>query len=199
MKNASAILAIIGLALTPWAAAAQAQANQPAAPAAQTAQAAPAVIPPDQQPTKEQLAKLFAVMHLREQVQAFEKMMPSVIQRQLHTQMEQTLAKLAPDVQPTPQQQAQLEAILNKYMQKAFNIYPYDDMIADMTTVYQRHISGSDVEAIIAFYSSPAGQDFLNQQPIIMKEFMPIAMQREQKGAGELTDEMTQEVLALKR
>ena len=210
MQNAYGILAIIGLALTPWAPAAQAQANQPTAPAAQpgspsaglgrrggqAAEAAPALISPDQQPTKEQMAKLFEVMHVREQLQAFQKMMPAVIQRQLHAQMEQTLAKLAPAVQPTPEQEAQLEAILNKYMQKAFNIYPYDDMIADMTTVYQRHISRSDVEAIIAFYSSPAGQDLLTQQPVIMKEFLPIAIQHEQTGAAELTVEMTQELNA---
>ncbi len=194
MKNAFSILAVIGLALTPWAVAAQAPANQPAA---QPAEAAPAIVPPDQQPTREQVAKLFEVMQVRQQVQTFEKMMPSVIQRQLHTQMEQTLAKMSPTVQPTPQQEAQLEALLNKYMQKSFNIYPYDDMISDLTAVYRRHISRADVDAIIAFYSSPAGQDLLNQQPVIMKEFMPIAMQREQKGAADLTDEMTQELDAL--
>ncbi len=192
MRNAYGILAVIGLALIPWAAAAHAQTNPPAAPAAQPAETAPALIPPDRQPTKEQMAKLFEVMQVHQQVQAFEKMMPSVIQRQLHAQMEQTLAQL--DVQPTPGQQTQLEALLNKYMQKSFDIYPYDEMISDLTVVYQRHISGSDVDAITTFYSSPAGQHLLTQQPVIMKEFMPIAMQHEQKGAAQLTDEMTQEL-----
>jgi uncharacterized protein len=194
MRNAYGILVSIGLAILPWAPAAHAQTNPPAAPAAQPAEPQPALIPPDQQPTKEQLARLFEVMQVRQQVQAFEKLMPSVIQRQLHAQLEQTLARQAPDLQPSPQQQAQIEALLNKYMQKSFDIYPYDDMIADLTTVYQRHISAGDVDAIIAFYSSPAGRHLLSQQPVIMREFMPVATQHEQKGAAQLTDEMTQEL-----
>lgn len=199
MRSAYGILAVVGLALSLWAAAAQAQANPAPAPAAQPAETAPALIPPAQQPTKEQMAKLFEVMQVRQQVQAFEKMMPAVIQRQLHTQMQKTLAKQAPDVQLTPQQQGQIEALLNKYMQRAFNIYPYDDMISDLTTVYQRHISRTDVDAIIAFYSSPAGQHLLTQQPVIMKEFMPMAMQHEQKGTAQLADEMTRELDVLIR
>jgi len=29
-------------------------------------------------------------------------------------------------------------------------------MLDDMTVVYQRHVSSTDVDALIAFYSSPA-------------------------------------------
>jgi hypothetical protein len=197
MRNVYGILAVIGLALTPWAAAAQAQAKPSAAPAAQPADAAAATVPPDQQATKEQMVKFFEAMHLREQMQAMEKMMPAMIQRQLHAQLEQRLANLPNAAHLTPQQEAQVEALVNQYMQKTFDIYPYDEMVADMTTIYQRHISRSDVEAAIAFYSSPAGQDLLNQQPVIMKEFMPIVMQHEQEGTAELADELTQKLEAL--
>jgi len=61
------------LVLAPWAVA-QAPAGQPAAsPASAT------VIPPDQQPTKEQLAKLFELIRVREQVQSVLKMMPAMV------------------------------------------------------------------------------------------------------------------------
>lgn len=200
MKNALATLLVIGLVFLAPPGRAQANQSNPAIPAGPaTSAAAPAAttIPPDQQATKDQIAKLFEVMKVRQQVQNFQKMMPAIIQRQLHVQMEQTLAKQAAGVQPTPQQEAQLQAVFDEYMQKSFTIYPYDDMISDLTTVYQRHISRSDVDAIIAFYNSPAGQDLLNQQPLIMQEFMPIVMQRERKGAAELSNEMAQEVDAL--
>ncbi len=63
---------------------------------------------------------------------------------------------------------------MGKYIQKAMTIYSAEDMIEDMTAVYQRHLTGADVDAMIAFYSSPAGQHLLDAQPSIMKEYMPI-------------------------
>ncbi len=42
-------------------------------------QPAPTQIPVDQQPSKEQLAKLFAVMHLSEQIKTLTQMMPAMI------------------------------------------------------------------------------------------------------------------------
>jgi uncharacterized protein len=67
-------------------------------------------------------------------------------------------------------------------------------MISDMTTVYQHHLSKADVDAMIAFYSSPAGQHLLNAQPAIMKEYMPIVMQRQRQATDQLTEEMQKDL-----
>lgn len=189
MRRPYWILAAIVLVLAPWTAFAHAQANHPATPAP-APKTTPAVLPPDQQPTPEQLAKLFQVMRIREQYQSLMKMIPSSTQQQLRANMDEIYKKLPAGQQPTPQQQADLERLMNQYMQKALNIYPIDEMLSDMGTIYQRHLSKTDVDALIAFYGSPAGQHLLDAQPVIMREYMPLVMQRVQKSTAELTDEM---------
>jgi hypothetical protein len=180
----AAVMAI-GLALAPWAAA-QAAAEPPA----QTA----ATVSPDQQPTREQLARLFEVMRLRQQLQGYMKMMPGMIQQQMRTQFKEMAAKAPGGEALKPEQQEAMEKILNRYMEKAINIFTIDEMIDDMSGLYQRHLSRADVDAFIAFYSSPAGQHLLDQQPVIMQEYMPIVMKRAQERTKSLTEELTAEL-----
>lgn len=46
-----------------------------------------------------------------------------------------------------------------------------------ITRVYQKHLSTEDAAAAIAFYKTPAGQDFLAVQPIMEKEFQEAGRQ----------------------
>ena len=49
---------------------------------------------------------------------------------------------------------------------------PYtDDMIVDLSEIYQRHMTRKDVDACLAFYSSDAGQRMVGLQPAIVKEW----------------------------
>jgi hypothetical protein len=172
----------------------QAQALAQAQTAAAPAQSGSETIPQDQQATREQLDRLFEVMRLRQQMQATMKAIPAMIQQQLHSQMNDMYAKLPGGGKPTPEQQAKLEEIMNKYIQRAATLYSPDDMMGDITAVYQRHMSKSDVDAYIAFYSSPAGQHLLDAQPKIMQEYMPVVMGRVQKASANLTNDMTKEL-----
>lgn len=178
----------IGLALAPWAAA------QPAAEPQSQTPAPTATVSPDLQPTREQLAKLFEVMRLRQQLQGYLKMMPGMIQQQMRTQFKEMAAKAPGGEALKPEQQEALEKILNRYMEKAINIFTIDEMIDDMSGLYQRHLSRSDVDAFIAFYSSPAGQHLLDEQPVIMQEYMPLVMKRAQERTKTLTEELTAEL-----
>lgn len=153
-------------------------------------------IPPGQIPNKEQLAKLFEVMRLRDQMQGLMNTIPAMVKAQVQSQMGDIMAKLAPGAQLTDDQQAQLAALITKYVDKATNVYTIDTMISDMTTVYQHHLSKADVDAMIAFYASPAGQHLLNAQPAIMKEYTPIVMQRQRQATDQLTEEMQKDLEA---
>jgi hypothetical protein len=164
------------------------------APADQSAAATTAaVIPPDQQPTKEQLTKLFELMRVHQQVQSMLTMMQSMMQQQLSAQTKERAGKLGGG-SLTADQQAAIAKISDKYMQKAFNLFTIDELLDDMAGVYQRHISRSDVEAMIAFYSSPAGQHLLDAQPVILKEYMPVVMQRVQERSKALGEEESKEM-----
>ncbi len=191
MNNQCKFAAVIGfgLALCPWTVFAQAPA---AAPAPETATAA--VITSDQQPTKEQLNKLFEVMHLKDQMQSMMKMMPTLIQQQMKEQQKQFTSKL-PGGALKPEQQEDISKVMNKYMEKALSAYSIDQMLDDMAAIYQRHLSREDVDAYIAFYGSPAGQHLLNLTPVMMQEYMPMAMKRMQESTKTLTDDMTKEML----
>jgi len=122
------------------------------------------------------------------------KMLPTVVQQQMHAQMKEILASVPSATQPTADQQAAIDKLMNKYMEKALSIYPLDEMIDDAVTVYQRHVSRSDVDAYIAFYSSPPGQHLLDAQPVIMHEYMPMVMQRVEERSKELNDEMVKDL-----
>ena len=50
--------------------------------------------------------------------------------------------------------------------------FPVDAMLSDMIPVYQRHFTKSEIDALIAFYSSPPGQKFLHEMPAVTAETM---------------------------
>ena len=45
-----------------------------------------------------------------------------------------------------------------------------------MVPVYQHHFTRTDVDQMITFYSSPVGQKFVNEQPLITQETFPKIM-----------------------
>jgi hypothetical protein len=190
MKKAVCITALLGIMLMPCAVFAQAPAVQPAA----TPEAAAATIPADQQPTKEQLLKLFELMKVRDQLASVTKMMPALVQQQMQAQMEQ-MKKEHPEMGAmSDEQQQQAATVMNKFMTKVFDIYPADEMIGDMAAIYQRHLTRADVDGIIAFYSSPAGQHMVAMAPVVMQEYMPLVMQRMQERTKPLIEEMSKEM-----
>jgi hypothetical protein len=168
---------------------------QPGAQAAPEAQAQPqiAVIPTDDQPSKEQLDRLFEVMQLRKQMAAIIKTLPTMMQQQISQQIK-TLAAGSSGAALTPDQQAAVDKLMKKYMEKALSLYPADEMINDLSSIYQRHLSKEDVETVIAFYSSPAGQHMLELSPAVMKEYMPLVMSRMQERSKALTEEMKKDL-----
>jgi len=168
---------------------AQAPATQPAQSGPKTA-AIQASIPLEQQATREQLTKLFEVMRLRQQFDDMMRALPAVVQQQVRMQMDQLTAKMPGGQKLTAEQQKALDKLMNKYMERSRTLYPADEMIADAISVYQRHMTREDADAYIAFFSSTAGQHLLDAQPAIMKEYLPIAMDRAERRTHALTIEM---------
>ena len=164
------------------------------APVTRKVAASEAFVPVEQRATKEQLKKLFEVMRLRQQFEDMMKVLPSVVQQQIRAQMTQLKATMPETKQMTPEQQKSLGRIMNKYMEKATTLYPADEMIDDAISVYQKHMTQEDAEAYLTFFSSPPGQHFLDAQPAIMKEYMPIAMERAQRRTQALTADLAKDV-----
>ena len=166
--------------------------TQPASPDVQ-AETQARVIAPDDQPSHEQLARLFEVMQLKQQLANMTKTLPAMMQQQISQQMKSMTTSM-PGGSMTPEQQAAFDKLMKKYMEKAMSLYPADEMIADMSSIYQRHLSKEDVDTMIAFYVSPAGQHLLELTPVAMKEYIPLVMGKMQERTKALTDEMKKDM-----
>ena len=153
-----------------------------------------ATIPEDQQATKEQLARLFEVMRIKQQLAASTRTMPALVQQQFQEQLQQMQKDNPQLASLTEEQQQAMKALMGKFMERAMTLYGSDEMIADMTSLYQKHLSRTDADATIAFYSTPAGQHLLDMLPAIMQEFMPTVMQKTQGRITPLILEMTKEM-----
>ncbi|HKF49732.1 MAG TPA: DUF2059 domain-containing protein [Terracidiphilus sp.] len=151
-------------------------------------------VPPDQQATKEQIEKFFEVARMHKQLDQMLNMLPEIIAQSFRDQMKSVNDQLPPGKRLMPEDQAALQKVMNKYMQQALTIYSVDEMIADAVPVYQRHLSKSDADAVIAFYRSSAGQRLLDEQPAILQEYMPIVTSHMQERSKRLTDEMNAEI-----
>lgn len=157
-------------------------------------QAAAKPVPADQQPTKEQLTRLFEVMRLREQMKSMRQIVPSMVEQQIKSATSQVEAEVAAGTKLTPEQDEKMQQVMKKYVGKAMDLYPADEMLSDMGEIYQRHLSKDDVDGMIAFYSSPAGQHLLDAQPTISQEFMPMMLSKVRLRSQELTKEMMAEM-----
>src|SRR5580693_2523542 len=113
-------------------------------------------------PSKEDVQKLFDVMASREQMA---QMMQQVF-AQARTLNRDEIKKRHPDITA-----AQL-ASMDRQSEELMKNFPLDEMLSDMIPVYQRHFTKSEIEALTAFYSSPAGQKFLHEMPAVTSETM---------------------------
>ena len=68
----------------------------------------------------------------------------------------------------TPEQLAKVDALADQ----AFVDFPIDDIIAAIVPIYQRHLTKTDLEAVVKFYKSPPGQRILKELPAMMAEGM---------------------------
>jgi hypothetical protein len=177
-----------------------AESQSPAsAPTDQAASGTTAVIPLAEQPSKEQLAKLIEVMQLRKLYQNSFKAMQAMMQQQVQAQAKEMAAKATGSNSLSPEQQAAIEKLQLAMMEKVSGLLSVDEMIDDMASAYQRHLSRSDVDAMIAFYSSPAGKHLLEQQPIIMQEYMPVVMKRLQERMKPLLEEQKKAIEEIRK
>jgi hypothetical protein len=133
-------------------------------------------------------------MGVRELVASLSKTLPALMQQQITAQMKQ-MQQNNPALASLTERQQAISKFTNKFMERASDLYKSDEMIADMTALYQKYLTRSDVDGIIAFYGPPAGQRLLDIQPVIMQEYLPLVMQRMQDRVKTLTDEMQKELM----
>jgi len=118
--------------------------------------------------SKEDVKKLFDVMASREQM--------AQMMQQLFAQMRslnrEELKKKHPDISD-----AELRR-MDRESEDLIKNFPLDAMLDAMIPVYQRHFTKSEIDALTAFYTSPAGQKFLHEMPAVTSETMRVVYPR---------------------
>jgi len=112
--------------------------------------------------TREDIQKYLDVMHSHDMMAQMMNAMTPSLHKMVHDQYLKDQDKLPAD----------FEERTNKMMDDMFHNMPFDDMTAAMVPIYQRHLTKGDVNALLAFYSSPTGQKMLHDLPAIMSESM---------------------------
>jgi hypothetical protein len=132
-------------------------------------------IPADQQASDAQLNKLLDVTQARPQYQKIKQMMESSLKQQIAQEL-LTPTQTDDGKALTDEQQETYNKAARSYMNRVSDLVTSDEVLEQIIDVYKRHLSRSDVEATIAFYSSDAGKHMMTQQPIMMQEIMSTEM-----------------------
>jgi hypothetical protein len=125
---------------------------------------------------REDIVRLFDAMHIKEQVRSTMDLMAA----QMKQMTRESLKEHFP--QASVEDFAKADAISGEMLKD----YPIDGMVDDIIPVYQKHLTKADVEAMLAFYSTPTGQKLLREQPEIATESMQAISGRMQQSFEEM-------------
>jgi len=138
---------------------------------------------PDVPATKDDILNLFQVMDTHDQMR---EVMQQVIQQMASLNREELKRRHAG---VSEEQLAEMDREFNEFAKT----YPVDQLMADMVPVYQKHLSKADVDAMIAFYSSPTGKKLLHEMPAMTSEGIQAAYPRIQKNLDDIMNRVEQE------
>jgi hypothetical protein len=154
-------------------------------------------IPEGQRASREQIDKLFEALRLRDQLNKTMEMTSVAVKAGIQQAMEEQKQKSGSGKELTPEQQKLFENVLSEYTKKLAAIIYSDDVINPIKSAYQRYLTASDVEGIIAFYQTSAGEHLLERQTKIGLEAAPQMLAALQGKLQPLMEEMQKNIAAL--
>lgn len=115
-------------------------------------------------PTDAQVDRLLEVMRAKQTVDA---MVP-----QVQAMQQQMVQQLTGDRVLSAGQQQRLDAIVYQSNAQMLGRVSWNRMQPLYREIYRRTFSGEDMDAMIGFYGSPAGQNLLDKMPQLMQHTM---------------------------
>lgn len=147
----------------------------------------------DEMPTREQVLEFMEFMRVPEQTELMINGMVEGMTQGARLSIEPTLAEASPG------QKAVFEEFLQTVMSDVREEMAAAEFIEDVVAVYQKYLTRSDLEQLLAFYRSPVGQKVLDLMPVMMQESMQTAQLRAQKKLPALTKKLEKRVEEFKR
>ena len=115
-------------------------------------------------PTPESVSKLIELTNLK-------GMLPE-IQGQLDGMMNSMMQEMLKGKSISQDQQKALDVFRSKVVKIQKDEINWDNLEPKLTTIYENTLTQEDVDGIIAFYQSPAGQAYLKKMPEITQQTM---------------------------
>ena len=138
----------------------------------------------DSPATKEDVERYFQVMHSHEMMQQMIAAMSKPLHQMIHQQFLKDQDRLPPD----------FEARMNRSMDDMLREMPFDEMMQAMVPAYQKHFTKGDMDALVAFYSTPVGQKVLRELPAITAEAMQSMMPIMSKQMDRMKERLQQDI-----
>jgi uncharacterized protein len=138
--------------------------------------------------SKADIDRYLDVMHSRQMM----KDMMEVMTVQMHKMIHEQLLK-QPNLPPDAEER------LDKLVGNVYKDMPVDELIDVMIPVYQKHLTKGDVDALIAFYSTPTGEKMLKEMPAIMSESMQAASGVMQDMMAKMTQRVNDEISQMQK
>jgi hypothetical protein len=148
--------------------------------------APPAATNPDA-PSKEQVLELLDLIHQRANM----TQMLEGVKQSMKVGAEAGFRQKIPN--PTPDQLRKVDDLVDTIFQD----YPFNDMIEAIVPIYQRHLTKTDIDQVVVFYSSPVGQKLLKEQPTMVSEAMQAGQQIMLKRIPEMSQRLDRQIADL--
>jgi hypothetical protein len=142
----------------------------------------------DQPASAEDIQRYLNVMHTTDMIKSTVETMQKTMRQIVHDQLAKT-TNLPPDA----------EARLNKMVGDMYSDFPTDKFMQAIVPVYQKHFTKSEIEALIAFYSSPAGQKMIKEMPGLMADTMKASTGILQDMMAKATQRVQDEIAELQK
>ncbi|HXX19761.1 MAG TPA: DUF2059 domain-containing protein [Candidatus Acidoferrum sp.] len=115
----------------------------------------------DQPATKADIDRYYDAMHVRDLMKSTMDAVSKQMRQMMHDQIQKT-----PNLPPDAEEQ------IDKMYDKMLKQMPIDELLDAMEPVYAKHFTKGDIDAMIAFYSTPVGKKMLAEMPAITQEAM---------------------------
>jgi len=113
-------------------------------------------------PTKDDVIRLLDLLQIHARMDQLLDGMKQAMKKGAEVGFKQKVPNATPDVIEKVDSMADL----------VFEDMPIDEIIQAIVPIYQKHLTKSDLDGIIVFYSSPVGKKLLKEQPAMMAEGM---------------------------
>jgi hypothetical protein len=146
----------------------------------------------DAPPSDESLRELFKLVHTEETMNAMKPQLDAILTS--------STKEVSQGKEMTPERQAVMDRMRDKLVTAYNDSFSFEPLRRLLTRVYQATFTQDEIDGLIAFYRTPAGQALVNKGPLMGQNMMSevqAAMRPMMQRISQIKRETDQEIKAL--